>query len=189
MSDGRELSPGVGLWKHSIVIEHDNADERLALLHTLEYQRASVRSLVEGLDEEAWHRSVFPSRWTPAGMVEHLGNAERHWFQEVVAAVHTSLSWDDGRPAYDPLAAFVCDRPSHEILSYYRQQCDRSDEVLAATSLSAAPLGSHDDSDVDVQIPSVRWVVLHMIEETAAHSGHLETARELLDGARGLGLR
>jgi hypothetical protein len=40
-----------------------------------------------------------------------------------------------------------------------------------------------------MDVPSIRWVVLHMIEETAAHSGHLEIARELLDGGRGLGLR
>jgi hypothetical protein len=40
-----------------------------------------------------------------------------------------------------------------------------------------------------MDVPSVHWVVLHMIEETAAHSGHLEIARELLDGGRGLGLR
>lgn len=122
-------------------------------------------------------------------MVEHLGNVERHWFQEVVADLHPSLPWDEGRPAYDPDAAFVCDRPSNEILAYYRQQCDRSDEILATTSLSAAPLGEHDDPDADVEIPSVRWVILHVIEETAAHSGHLEIAREILDGGTGLGLR
>jgi len=60
--------------------------------------------------------------------------------------------------------------------------------VLAATSLSAAPKGRHGGPAAD-EAPSVRWVVLHMIEETAAHSGHLEIARELLDGGRDLGLR
>jgi hypothetical protein len=171
------------------MVTHDSEDERLALLHALAYQRTSVRSIVEGLDEEAWHRSVLPSGWTAAGMVEHLGNVERHWFQEVVAASHSSLSWDEGRPAYDPDAAFVCDRPSSEILAYYRQQCDRSDEILGTTSFSSAPLGAHDDPDADVKVPTVRWVILHVIEETAAHSGHLEIARELLDGRSGLGLR
>jgi Protein of unknown function (DUF664) len=167
----------------------DDADERLALQQTLEYQRASVRSIVDGLDERGWHTSVVPSGWTPAGMVEHLGNAERHWFQEVVAGSHISLPWDEGRPAYDPHAAFVCDRPSSDVLSYYTSQCDRSDEILAGTSLSAVPRGTHNDPDPDMQVPSVRWVVLHMIEETAAHSGHLEMARELLDGGTGFGLR
>jgi hypothetical protein len=113
------------------MITHDSLDERLALLHTLEYQRASVRSTVEGLDEEAWHSSVLPTGWTAAGMVEHLGNVERHWFQEVLAASHSSLSWDEGRPAYDPEGPFVCNRPSGDILAYYRQQCDRRPRMLS----------------------------------------------------------
>ena len=51
----------------------------------LRAQRESVLAIVEGLSEEAWHRSVVPTGWTPAGMVEHLGGAEWHWFQGVVA--------------------------------------------------------------------------------------------------------
>ena len=162
-------------------------NETIALLDTLEYQRASVRAIVSGLAEELWHASVVPSGWTTAGIVEHLGGAERHWFQEVVAGLPLeALPWDSGRPDYDPLRALTCDRPSQDVLAYYRQQCDRSDEVLASTTMSTPPIGSHGP---ETDVPSVRWVVLHMIEETAAHSGHLEVARELLDGGRGLGLR
>jgi len=87
-------------------------DEKQALLHFLEYQRASVLSIVKGLGEEWWHQSVVPSGWTVAGLVAHLGDAERHWFQQVVAGVNVDLPWDEGIPPYDPEAAFVCDRPS-----------------------------------------------------------------------------
>ncbi len=66
-------------------------DIRRELLEGLEYQRASVRSIVGGLSEEAWHTPVVPSGWTVAGMVEHLGNAEQHWFQEVVAGEYPDL--------------------------------------------------------------------------------------------------
>jgi hypothetical protein len=52
-----------------------------ALLDFLAAQRAAVLSIVAGLDEGAWHRSAVPSGWTPAGLVEHLGGAEWHWFQ------------------------------------------------------------------------------------------------------------
>ena len=55
--------------------------------------------------------------------------------------------------------------------------------------MSDRPKGKHGDPQIDPEITTVRWVVLHMIEETAAHSGHLEIARELLDGRTGLGLR
>jgi uncharacterized damage-inducible protein DinB len=164
-------------------------EEKQALLHFLEYQRASVLSIVEGLSEEAWHKPVVPSGWTPAGLVEHLGDAERHWFQQVVAGSDIDLPWDEGRPPYDPEAAFICDRPAADVVAYYREQCQRSDAVLAVTPMSAPPRGRHGDPDMDDETPSVRWVVLHMIEETASHSGHLDIARELLDGKTNLGLR
>ena len=95
------------------------------------------------------------------------------------------LPWDEGRPPYDREAPFVSDRAGPEVLAYSRDQCRRSDEVLAVTTMSARPRARHRGEEVS----SVRWVVLHMIEETSAHSGHLEIARELLDGRTNLGLR
>ena len=160
-------------------------DEKAALISFLEYQRASVRSIVEGLSEEGWHTSVVPSGWTPAGFVEHLGGAEFHWFQQVIEGDVEDFSSEEGFVQYDPYAAFVSDLPSAEILRNYQETCDLSDAVLAKTSMSAKPKGRHGDEEV----PNVRWVVLHMIEETATHSGHLEIARELLDGQVRLGNR
>jgi uncharacterized damage-inducible protein DinB len=160
-------------------------DIRRELLEYLEYQRSSVRSIVEGLSEEAWHTPVVASGWTVAGMVEHLGGAERHWFVEVVAGAREDYPWDEGRPPYDPKMAFTCDRPSAEVLGYYRERCDRSDEILRGVRLSDAPRGRHGGEE----LANVHMVILHVIEETAAHSGHLEIARELLDGKTGLGLR
>lgn len=167
---------------------HSEDSEDQLLLAFLQAQRASVLAIVEGLDEQAWQRSVVPSGWTPAGLVEHLGGAEWHWFQGVVAGASPELPEDEDPQPYDPEAAFVCDSPSAEIIAFYRDQCASSDEVLAETPLSAAPRGSHGDPDMD-EPPSVRWVVLHMIEETARHAGHLDIARELIDGQTGLGPR
>jgi hypothetical protein len=83
-----------------------------------------------------------PSGWTPLGMVEHLGHAERHWFQE----------------------------------------------TFAATPLSAPPKGRH-PGPIAAEIADLRAVVLHVLEETARHAGHLDVVRELLDGRTGLGPR
>jgi Protein of unknown function (DUF664) len=166
----------------------DTTDEDQVLLDFLRYQRASVLSVVDGLSEKDWQRSVVPSGWTPAGLVEHLGGAERHWFQQVVVGHEDQLPWDEGLPPYDPEAAFTCDRLSADIVAYYREQCERSDVVLASTALSARPHGRHGRVDAD-EPASVRVVVLHMIEETACHAGHLDIARELLDGRTNLGLR
>jgi Protein of unknown function (DUF664) len=162
-----------------------DSDVRRDLLECLQYQRSSVRSIVDGLSESAWHTPVVASGWTIAGLVEHLGNAERHWFQEVVSGWQEDQPWDEGRPPYHPAMAFTCDRPSPEVLGYYRAQCDKADEILADVSLSDVPRGRHGNDEV----PTVRMVILHLIEETAAHSGHLEIARELLDGRTDLGLR
>jgi len=166
---------------------HDQEDQ--ALLAFLQAQRDAVLSIVEGLDEQAWHRSVVPSGWTPAGFVEHLGGAEWHWFQGVVAGkAPEPAPEDEDRPPYDPTAAFVSDQPSAEIIGFYRDQCASSDAVLAVTPLSAPPRGRHGFPGQD-EPPDVRWVVLHMIEETARHAGHLDIARELIDGRTGLGPR
>ncbi len=164
----------------------DTGDQ--ALLDFLHAQRDAVLAIVAGLDEEAWHRSIVPSGWTPAGLVDHLGGAEWHWFQGVVAGAEPEPPpGEEDLPPYDPTAAFVSDLPSAEIIAFYRDQCARSDAVLAVTPLSAPPRGKHGDPDNEP--PDVRWIVLHMIEETARHAGHLDITRELLDGQTSLGPR
>jgi hypothetical protein len=154
----------------------------------LRAQRESVLAIVEGLSEEAWHRSVVPTGWTPAGLVEHLGGAEWHWFQGVVAGKQPELPGDadEDAPPYDPMSVvFTTDASSAEILAFYRDQCADSESVLATTPLSSPLRGRHEPYEP----PNVRWVVLHMIEETARHAGHLDIARELLDGKVRLGSR
>jgi uncharacterized protein DUF664 len=163
------------------VDEHERDADDGMLRAFLRGQREAVLAIVEGLDEADWHRSVLPTGWTPAGLVEHLGGAEWHWFQGVVAGRQPELPGDvdEERPPYDPATAvFTSDEPSTDVTAFYRDQCAQSDAVLDATSLSAAPRGKHGRYEP----PNVRWVVLHMIEETARHAGHLDAARELLDG-------
>ena len=163
--------------------------EDQALLAFLAAQRDAVLSIVAGLDEEAWHRSVVPSGWTPAGLVEHLGGAEWHWFQGVVTGADPEPPpADEDLPPYDPTAAFVSDEPSAEIIGFYRDQCAQlgcgagGDTAVGAAARQARRPGEDEP-------PDVRWVVLHMIEETARHAGHLDIARELIDGQTGLGPR
>jgi Protein of unknown function (DUF664) len=166
-----------------------DADDEM-LRGFLRGQRESILAIVEGLDEEAWHRSIFPTGWTPAGMVEHLGGAEWHWFQGVVAGKQFEIpgDLDEAQPPYDPMTVvFTTDEPSAEVVAFYSDQCAASEAVLDATTLAAAPLGKHGLGEFEP--PNVRWIVLHMIEETARHAGHLDIARELLDGKTRLGGR
>jgi hypothetical protein len=156
--------------------------ERATLLGLLAAQRASVLAIVDGWDDAALRRSPVPSGWTPLGLVEHLAHAEQLWCAEVVAGVPDPLPWPP------PAGPFVCDRPTADVLGYYRDQCARSDAVLAAVPLDAAPRGPRPADMLDL-CPDVRTVVLHLIEETARHAGHLDIARELSDGSTGHGPR
>jgi uncharacterized damage-inducible protein DinB len=151
--------------------------EKRTLRMFLQAQRDSVLAIVEGLDAEQLRTSLVPSGWSPLGMVEHLGHAERHWFQEIVLGAAGPLPWPDGQA---PSTAAV--------FEFYRAQCRRSDEVLLATPLSTPPRERHPGS-LGEEITDLRGVVLHMIEETARHAGHLDVARELMDGRTGLGPR
>ncbi|WP_433515887.1 DinB family protein [Nonomuraea sp. CA-143628] len=157
--------------------------EKNTLLMFLEAQRASILAIVDGLDADALSTAVLPSGWTVLGLVEHLGYAERHWFQEIATGYAEPLDWpdDDHLPLTTP-------RPPSVVFAFYRDQCERSNAVLAATPLSTPPQGRHPGPLGD-EITDLRRIVLHMIEETARHAGHLDAARELLDGKTGLGPR
>src|ERR671937_1762011 len=111
-----------------------SSDPEKTVLHEfLAYQRTSVRAILMGLDDGALRAPVLPSGWTPLGMVEHLGHAERHWFQEVLAGSAEPLPWpDDG---HVPLTA---PRPPSLVFAFYRDQCRISDANIAATPLTAA---------------------------------------------------
>jgi Protein of unknown function (DUF664) len=75
------------------------------------------------------------------------------------------------------------------VIEYYRHQCQISNEILQSCDLDT-PLQGDDGLDWPGEpLTDARWVALHMIEETARHAGHLDAARELIDGATGLGPR
>jgi hypothetical protein len=157
--------------------------EKTALHEFLQYQRDSALAVVAGLDEAGLRTAVLPSGWTPLGMIEHLGHAERHWFQQVLAGDAAPLPWPD---EHTPLRTT---RAPAAVFDFYREQCRISDAAIAATALSAAPVGRHPDPVVAAQTTDLRRIILHMVEETARHVGHLDAARELIDGRTGLGPR
>lgn len=161
---------------------NSDSKEKKALSAFLVAQRASVLAIVDGLDTQALTTPVLPSGWTPLGLIEHLGHAERHWFQEVVAGAAEPLAWpDDHAPLTTP-------RPPEVVFAFYADQCRRSDAVIARTPLSAPPRGRHPGPLGD-EVTDLRGIVMHVIEETARHAGHLDIVRELLDGRTGLGPR
>ncbi|GGB40983.1 hypothetical protein GCM10011492_34790 [Flexivirga endophytica] len=166
--------------------------EKATLTAYLQEQRAAVLAIVEGLDEAALRTPVVPSGWSPIGLIWHLGGAEMYWFEIVLAGeLPEDEEQDEPDDAPDDMGSgtgFRTDEPIAEVLEAYRAQCRKSDEVLASVPLDAAPCGPVAPEHVELAT-SVRTIVLHMIEETARHAGHLDVARELLDGRTGLGPR
>ena len=94
----------------------------------------------------------------------------------------TPLPWSGDDP---PLTT---SRSPEKVFAFYREQCARSDAVLAAAPLLTPPVGRHGGA-LDDEVTDMRRIVLHMIEETARHAGHLDIVRELIDGKTGLGPR
>jgi hypothetical protein len=165
--------------------------ERDRLQYFLDQQRNAVLAIIDGLEETQLHTTVLPSGWTPIGLVRHLAGAEAMWFQWVVLGTQPQVSWDDGidDPPYDPEAPFTTEHSSAAVIRQYRRQCEISNEILRSRDLDAALVREPGFDWPGEPITDLRWVVLHMIEETARHAGHLDAARELLDGATGLGPR
>ncbi|MFK4083111.1 DinB family protein [Kribbella sp. NPDC020789] len=155
------------------------ADERIQLIGWLDLQRRLVRRKLEGLRTEDEHRPVFPDSplMTPAGLVAHMRWVEHLWFEVVFlnAAEDTNPMY---RKDVESPEMQVDGVPLAGLLDEFDAQWGRSNEIVAAHSL--------DDVTPDPEYgPSLRWIVLHMLEETARHLGHLDTMRELLDGQKG----
>ena len=150
------------------------------LLGHLRAQRQHVLGIVDGLDDAALRRPVLPSGWSIAGLVNHLAvDDERFWFQAVVAgdpAVIAEVESADGNAWQVP-----SEMSARSVVDRYRAEAARSDEVIAATSIEGEPrwwpafFG-------EWRMNTLREVLLHVITETACHAGHLDAARELIDG-------
>jgi uncharacterized damage-inducible protein DinB len=155
--------------------------ERSALLQYLQAQRQHVLGILEGLDEEALRRSVLPSGWTTIGLVNHLSvDVERFWFRAVVGgepeAVDGVLSTTaDGWQVDEAI-------PAAEVLATYRREIELADAILSKASVEAKPAWWSEELFGGWHLDTVREVLLHVIAETACHAGHLDAARELLDG-------
>ncbi|TKJ18200.1 DinB family protein [Blastococcus sp. CCUG 61487] len=167
MPPPRERPPGDG-------------DERAQLVGWLDLQRAVVHAKCEGLAEDDAHRALLPTspRMTVAGLVSHLRWTEHCRFEVLLQDRGAALN-----PQFGDVedADFVVDGvPLARLLEDYDRQCAASNEVVAATPLDA--FGRNTEYRADTL--TLRWILTHMIEETARHVGHLDLLREQLDGSR-----
>lgn len=155
------------------------------LLAALDDQRRHVLTMVDGLTGEELRRPVLPSGWSCLGLVNHLAlDVERVWFRAVVGGDQAAI--DELAVAPD---AWVVDPdvPAELVLGRYRREIELADAVIAATPLDAAPAWWWPEAAPDDWRPETHHeVLLHVITETACHAGHLDAARELVDGRQWL---
>ena len=140
-------------------------------------QRRHVLGILENLPEEAMRRPVLPTGWTCAGLVQHLAlDVERFWFRQVMNGeqVGPDEFGDDGWQVRPEV-------PSAAVLDLYRRETELADKIITATSLEAPPAW-WPDFFPNFRLGNLRQVLLHVIGETATHAGHLDAARELIDG-------
>ena len=150
--------------------------ERESLLEFLQRQRDLVPWKLQDAADDQLRAVATPTGLTAHGIVRHLTNVERSWFRRVFAdqpdLVFDFTDEDEDADFKPPATVTMA-----ELLADYAAETKRCDEViLAADSLD----------DVAAQRDkSLRWILLHLIEETARHLGHLDVLREQADGATG----
>jgi Protein of unknown function (DUF664) len=171
------------------------ASEREALLWFLDTQRTGVLRILDGLSEEGLRSPLLPSAWTCLGLVQHLTLNERYWFRWAVGGEEIP-----GTQIVDGRCQVVLDDmpdPDNEwqvaphlsadmVRTRYRDETNEANAAIAGARLDDPPR-NHDDwwaAMFGEGTVNVRWIILHMIEETAQHAGHLDIVRELLDAQR-----
>ena len=154
--------------------------ERAALSEFLDMQREALINKLEGVSDEDARRAPTASSLSLLSLVKHSAIWERRWFQIIVAGRSFPGEWPGARTDEPDSTFHLTDEDTVEtVATYYRQQIAVSRQILGTFDLDAAcafPEMAHQN---------LRWVALHMIEETARHAGHADIIRETIDGSRG----
>ncbi|MGY1697662.1 MULTISPECIES: DinB family protein [unclassified Geodermatophilus] len=162
----------------------ENGSEAVLLTGYLAYQRETLLQKTAGLTREQLGRTSPPSSLTLAGLLYHLALVEESWAVERFAGQPVPEPWSgvdwDATPDWEFDEALGLEPEA--LRERYREACRRTDAVVAAAgdlgALSAVPRRTG-------AAFSLRWMLLHLLEETARHNGHADLLREAVDGAVG----
>jgi uncharacterized damage-inducible protein DinB len=155
----------------------ERGDERATLEGFLELQRATVVYKATGLSDSDAARRLVPSLTTVSGLIRHLADVERSWFREVMdGESNLSYRWTEE----DPDGEFrVTDADTlDDIIADYESAIAESRAVQQKYSFDDVCHGRESRF-------TLRWITVHLIEETARHIGHIDILRDMLDGATG----
>jgi Protein of unknown function (DUF664) len=157
------------------------ASEREAICGFLDLQRAALVRKVQGLNDVDARRAPTVSSLTMLGLLKHSALWEHRWVQVVFAGHRSADGWPDRRSTPGPDGFSLDDGDTVDTcINSYQHEVDVSREIAASTDL-ATPCARP-----EFATRNLRWVLLHLIEETARHAGHADIIRETLDGSRGI---
>jgi hypothetical protein len=155
------------------VAQASTGSERAVLESFLDFQRVLAVRKVLGMPDGDARRRLVPSDTTLAGLLAHLTLVEDTWFQRVLTGSAPPGVGEDGGWA-------VSEGDTVEgLVAAYEAECARSRETAARFPLD------HTGTHPQLGTVSLRWIYVHMIEETARHVGHADILREQTDGATG----
>ncbi|GAA4700938.1 DinB family protein [Streptomyces youssoufiensis] len=149
--------------------------EKESLRASLDRHRDAVLWKLDGLDDEALRRPMTPSGTTLLGLVKHLATVEYGWFCTAFGR-ETEPFWFD--PSTEDMSVGP-DEATADIVEFYGRARAAADSAIEELRLDA--LGTSWNGNT----VSMRWVLIHMIEDTVRHAGHMDIVRELIDGATG----
>ena len=154
--------------------------ERPALREWLDFHRATLERKCEGLDRAGLiAQPIASSLLSLHGLVRHMAEVERSWFRRVLAGEDAPPLYYDDDQHPDGDFELLADADWTADLATWRGECDRARAIeAAAESLDATVVRRGEPV-------SLRWIMLHMIEEYARHNGHADLIRELVDGTVG----
>jgi uncharacterized damage-inducible protein DinB len=147
------------------------AAEKDTLVAFLRYLRTAVDRKLDGLSEEEARRRLVLSRTTLLGIVKHLACVEVYWSQRRLANADIDMQGD----GFDLDAGDTVE----SVRQRYAEAAQRTDGLVARCADLDQPLARGRRG------LTVRWMLTHLVEETARHAGHADILRELVDGARG----
>ena len=151
--------------------------EKESLKVSLDRHRDAVLWKLEGLGDDDLRRPLVPSGTSLLGLVKHLAAVEYGWFCDTFGRETEPLPFDDDDPEAD--LRIEPEETTEEILAFYGRARAAADQVIA--ELEVEDTGTAWSGEA----VTMRWVLIHMIEETARHAGHVDILRELIDGMAG----
>jgi uncharacterized damage-inducible protein DinB len=151
----------------------------------LDYQRATFVQKINGLDRVQFGQRIASSDLTLAGLTKHLALVEDSWFQERFLGREEPEPWASAPFDDDPDWEFhsALDDETTSLVGLYEAACDRSRSAVDGAQ-SFDQLSAQADRKTGERF-NLRWIMLHLIEETARHNGHADLLREAVDGAAG----